>query len=779
MNPRHQARPIRTFVLLLIAAVIGCTSGGPESPQAADSPAPETSATAPAAAPTETGAASATAPVLVSPRPGTPAVDPTTARRLEAEGELTAAVDAYLSLTLPGGPNRTEGVLGAARVLLELERPADARALLEPFVQSTPGTEAAPARYLLGRAYAALKLPDQALAQFDAYVASGRVAAPYAQYDRALALLDLGQPVAAASAAQNGSFAGLPGASRRSFLLLIAQSYEKAGSSSEAIRWYQSLFDASPGDQPLALSKVAAIKRSAGDSSYASDYQRLMAGYPITPQALAALNDLLARGESVDAYVKGLVFYRNNDYTKAEPAFREKIATGPDLAASAESYYYLAAVLESKGLVQDAITNYARAQTLNPASSIADDALWWRGRLLEDDNRLTEAATVYAQLLTSYPNSSWAADAAFRRGMLAYRRGAYSEAASTWSAGRAAVTDPDERDRLGLWQGKALLKAGDRAAAQAVLDPLAREGEDDYYGVRAVGLLKGEHGIPRATADARANLAPAFDWNAAEAWLTQRTGRTVLAAADQAWSRDPRWLRAQELWLVGRASQADAEAFDLIEAYAGDGIAMYTISRQLGAGGRAGMSARAGQRLLRVLNTNPNQGLPRALMSLSYPAAFAASVQRAASAQGISPLLLLAFVRQESFFDPRAASGPGALGLTQVLPATGRTIASRLGVSGFEPEQLLQADLNLRFGTSYMATQLKDFNDSLFAAFAAYNAGPNAARRWASTAPNDGDVFIETVEYSETRLYIRIVAENYAIYRYLYGGSAVPDLPSN
>ena len=92
---------------------------------------------------------------------------------------------------------------------------------------------------------------------------------------------------------------------------------------------------------------------------------------------------------------------------------------------------------------------------------------------------------------------------------------------------------------------------------------------------------------------------------------------------------------------------------------------------------------------------------------------------------------------------------------------------------------LTEADLNLKIGAAYMAQQLKDFDNSIFAAFAAYNAGPNAASSWYKAAKNDGDEFLEQVEFSETRLYIRNVSENYAIYRYLYGGEDAPSLPSD
>jgi soluble lytic murein transglycosylase len=299
--------------------------------------------------------------------------------------------------------------------------------------------------------------------------------------------------------------------------------------------------------------------------------------------------------------------------------------------------------------------------------------------------------------------------------------------------------------------------------------------EDDYFGIRALGLSEGLHQHPPATQETGVDLTPEWDWVAAEQWLTSKTG---LTATSRPWETDYRWARAQELWRVGLGDYGDLEVYALIEAYTGDAAALYTLSRQLLDEGRAGMSARAGQRLMRVLDANPNQGLPKALMSLSYPAAFGPLVQRYADAEGISPLLMLAFVRQESFFDPRAVSPVGALGLTQLLPESAQVAATSLGIGAEVPnEQLLHADLSLRLGARFMAEQIERFGGDIFVALAAYNGGPTAAERWDAAAGDDADLYLETVEFAETRLYIEIVTENYAIYRYLYAGEAEPNLP--
>jgi soluble lytic murein transglycosylase len=540
----------------------------------------------------------------------------------------------------------------------------------------------------------------------------------------------------------------------------------------QAIAAYQELIDA---DGAFAYAHIAEIKRGLGDPTAADDLNRLLSDYPSSSTALDEMKKAIERGDVIPPVVAGIVYYRQNDYTNAEPKLKEQIATLPNDRATAEAYYYLAAIQESHNEIDAALANYASATQTNPASSIADDALWWRGRIAQDQGRDDDAQALFARIVTEYPDSSWAADAAFRGGFIDYVNQNYTDSASVWQNSAAAETDPTEKSRLLFWQGKSLLKSGDKAGGNAVLNGLAGIAEDDYYGIRAGNLLKGSDKQPEMQRESNINLSPTFDWAAAEVWLAQKTGKVV---GESGWVTDPRWLRAQELWLVGRTSQGDGEMFDLMESYASDPVAMYTMARRLQGLGHTSLAGRAGQRLLRTLNTSPDQGLPKAILALAYPPAFGSLAAKYSSDEKISPLLLMAFVRQESFFDPRAESPVGALGLTQLLPDTGTSVASKLGISGFESSQLLHADLNLRIGANYMATQLKDFNNEIFVALAAYNAGPSSASRWRDeNGTDDADVYLETVEFAETRLYIEIVAENYAIYRYLYGGEAEPTLP--
>jgi soluble lytic murein transglycosylase-like protein len=116
---------------------------------------------------------------------------------------------------------------------------------------------------------------------------------------------------------------------------------------------------------------------------------------------------------------------------------------------------------------------------------------------------------------------------------------------------------------------------------------------------------------------------------------------------------------------------------------------------------------------------------------------FGAEIDAAAARHGIDPSLLAGLVRQESGFDPRARSGAGALGLTQLMPAT----AQSLGVTDpLDPAQSLDG------GARYLRQQLDRFGGDPALALAAYNAGPGAVQRFGGIPP-----------YAETQNYVRNV----------------------
>jgi soluble lytic murein transglycosylase len=173
------------------------------------------------------------------------------------------------------------------------------------------------------------------------------------------------------------------------------------------------------------------------------------------------------------------------------------------------------------------------------------------------------------------------------------------------------------------------------------------------------------------------------------------------------------------------------------------------------------------------------EAAPTDLWKLAYPAPYAPLFNDASDEFDVSNLLLLAMVRQESFFDRFAGSKAGAIGLTQVVGATGEEIADELGMNGFKEGDLYQPDVSLRFGARYLADQLAALDDNFYEALAAYNAGPGNALRWSRAADGDVDRFVAEIEYAQTSTYVRLVTENLAVYRHLYAGFDEPVLPED
>lgn len=136
----------------------------------------------------------------------------------------------------------------------------------------------------------------------------------------------------------------------------------------------------------------------------------------------------------------------------------------------------------------------------------------------------------------------------------------------------------------------------------------------------------------------------------------------------------------------------------------------------------------------------------------------------------IEPELMWAVTRQESLFDHTAQSRAGAKGLMQLMPATAREVAHKLGLR-YSPSKLNEASYNLQLGSYYLATLVDQFDGSYVKAIAAYNAGGSRVRAWETEFGDPGKNpeavvnWIESIPYSETRNYVQRVLENLQVYR--------------
>lgn len=154
-----------------------------------------------------------------------------------------------------------------------------------------------------------------------------------------------------------------------------------------------------------------------------------------------------------------------------------------------------------------------------------------------------------------------------------------------------------------------------------------------------------------------------------------------------------------------------------------------------------------------------------------FPMPFRKEVQAWAQAAGLEPAYVYGLIRQESRFITDARSSVGASGLMQLMPATARWTAKKIGLP-FSSDLITDRDTNIKLGTSYLKLVLDDFDGSQPMATAAYNAGPSRPRRWRDGPVLEPAVWAENIPFNETRDYVKKVLSNATVYAAMLGEPA-------
>ncbi len=153
-----------------------------------------------------------------------------------------------------------------------------------------------------------------------------------------------------------------------------------------------------------------------------------------------------------------------------------------------------------------------------------------------------------------------------------------------------------------------------------------------------------------------------------------------------------------------------------------------------------------------------------------YPMPFRDAVVRRSQEINLDPAYVYGLIRQESRFIMDARSHVGASGLMQVMPATARWTARKIGLVNFTADQLNERETNIAIGTGYLKLVLDDFDGSMPLAAAAYNAGPGRPRVWRNGPSMEAAAWAENVPFNETRDYVKKVLANTTTYAAILSG---------
>ena len=156
-----------------------------------------------------------------------------------------------------------------------------------------------------------------------------------------------------------------------------------------------------------------------------------------------------------------------------------------------------------------------------------------------------------------------------------------------------------------------------------------------------------------------------------------------------------------------------------------------------------------------------------------FPMPFRDAVVKRSQSINLDPAYVYGLIRQESRFIMDARSGVGASGLMQVMPATARETARRIGMTGFTADMITDRDTNIAIGTGYLKLVLDDVGGSMPMAAAAYNAGPGRPRTWRGQSGSpavEAAIWAESVPFAETRDYVKKVLSNTTNYAAILTG---------
>ena len=535
---------------------------------------------------------------------------------------------------------------------------------------------------------------------------------------------------------------------------------------------------AEPMLAPRSIYSIALAHLKAGDKDAAyRHYVQLMETYPRNKRALSAAIDIEGPLNAKSAFAVASTYHAHKRYADSKRRFQRFIERFPRDQRVADAYYNLASsqlgvgqyetairtfekTHEQYGLPSalyriggihirrnretEAIASYERFSRQYPHHSLADDALWQAAKSAERNNRFSEAERLYKLLVDNHPQSTYRDDAGWGIGFTFYCRGEFDKALQVFERLSNIAQQSHIVDQSLYWAGKVAAELGRSVESQSYYNRAANGFPRSYYSTRAVRQGYGHLGSLERTDAPERNRLSSEDIRGAD----------HLARGDALFALGLHQQARREIGQAEKLNEGNVEKLELIrDRYEALGF----LSRAL-------------RLSMRIFVANGK----RSDWDRVYPNYYWEQIVAAAAEAKVDPYLVLSVIRQESTFNEGATSRAGALGLMQIMPQTGKTLANNLGIQRFNNSSLYDPDVSIRLGSYFLGDQVRQFTSGATAnmgfelGLAAYNAGPHNARQWLERFPHDdADAFIERIPFKETRLYVKLVLKNYAIYKAL------------
>jgi soluble lytic murein transglycosylase len=455
---------------------------------------------------------------------------------------------------------------------------------------------------------------------------------------------------------------------------------------------------------------------------------------------------------------------RLRERQKASDSYGNVAAACTDEAVRVSSLYDGAKAALSAKLPDVARARFATIEKDFPKHRLADDARLRSALAIIDAGDVAKGEAMLTALPDDYPDGDMRTEALFRLALPRMKKGDWAGAIPYLE--KSLVISPREdgyfvAGRASYFLGRARMQTGKVAEGVTLLRDVVAKEPFTFAAAMAYARLAGHSKDDADAAKKAIDNGIAFEPSGA------------LFDPARAETKSEPFLRGVELARVGETDVARRElaAAGLLESAQNDPDGQWLTAAIFA---RVG-DAKNGHSFPRGRNTEWTRHFPggkwRAAWELAFPRPYPDLVDAATAKETVPPTLVYAVMREESAFDPEAASPSAAYGLLQLIVPTAAHYAKSLKLPS-DAHSLVRPDVNIPLGTAYLRKLRNEFPDNPGLAVPSYNAGEGATHRWLSPPLADSfDLWVESIPYDETRKYTKRVLASYWTYVALYDPS--------
>ncbi|EFK95290.1 protein containing Lytic transglycosylase-like, catalytic domain [sediment metagenome] len=464
--------------------------------------------------------------------------------------------------------------------------------------------------------------------------------------------------------------------------------------------------------------------------------------------ALEAVNYLSLRLDITRAQLRETIYYRalcnlflRNFETAKADLYRMLRWPGYNIS----SLFYLATLHRTIDEFYPAINYYQKVYRIAPGGSLADDALYWTGFCYENLRNYPAAHKYYLKLAAAYPYSNFADDCWWRVGIYYYRLGHYRTANYYFCSGFARQPGKDISAELAYFAAKSFRKLNNLPQREYYLKATAKYYFSAFYGKRAVEVLGSTENIKPIIVPTKKIKINSANFNFFVKNKLYRDAEKELLYIRQGIKPEQRVSIDPMVATLAFSAQKYNDCIKVMAPH------------------------------LQKTWSN-KEPAPASWWALSFPRGYWEIVLKYSSKYKVDPYFVLAVLREESLFNPEIVSSARAIGLMQIIPETGHNLFTVLHWRNFDRKKLFDPEINIQLGIIYLSRLLKEYKGNIYYTLCAYNAGPQALKKWTRHREQNDDIdeFIERIPFGETRMYVKRVMNTYLTYKMIYESGINP-----